>query len=63
VKTKKKGTTNALENMKRDDEDFYFSVPRPYKDIIGQAEEINRFTTNLREGKVSLFKERQEFKD
>jgi hypothetical protein len=44
-----------LESMKREEEDFYFSVPRPYKDMIHQGDEITRLTGDLRGGKVSLF--------
>lgn len=49
--------------MKREEEDFYFSEPRPYKDMTHLGEEINTLTRDLRGGKVSTFAARQEYKD
>jgi hypothetical protein len=52
-----------LESMKREEEDFYFSVPRAYKDMTHLGEEINQLTGDLRGGKVSTFAARQDYKD
>jgi hypothetical protein len=37
-----KNPTNMLKYMKADEENYYYSVPRPYRHMIGQAEEINK---------------------
>jgi len=47
--------TNMLKHMKEDEENYYYSVPRPYKHMIGQATEIDQEIAKMGAKKVSAF--------
>lgn len=47
--------TNMLKHMKEDEENYYYSVPRPYKHMIGQATEIDQEIAKMGTKKVSAF--------
>ena len=49
---------HMLDSLSNQDENFYYSVPRPYKSMIDQATEINQHVRDLRKGKASDFKMR-----
>lgn len=49
---------NMLANMKPDEENYYYSVPRPYKHMIGQALEIDADIARMGKCKATAFKMR-----